>query len=646
MTLNGGSPDTATYTPFPLAAGPQHFFVYYSGTLYPDDDRFTYVIDNTSLDVTVSAPPTVPCSGAGGGAAGIASAITAANGAAGGGVSLEAGCTYTLTSVVATEHGPNGLPVISKPFVIRGNGAILMRDAAAPQLRLLDLNYNNKLALYNVTLKGGSTTDTAGAVQVNGGATLYADSINLYGNTSQLSYGGGALWNNGTTTLLNSTVSHNNAAGGPGGAIVTTTSHLTLDSDTIVDNTAAAAPAGVFGYIGGHAAIARTLLSNGSGGDCGGTLPTDNGYVYSDDATCGLTAATSVQNAGVAAHLVESSHQGGSLFAMPNGGPGKDAVPRASCMQPGGGTVHDMTSPTSPDERNVARPQDGSCDVGAVEVAHVSVAATQDHTAVDTGGSVTFTVTVTTPDGSPPNGILDYSDLRGRPQSMPVSGASPATLSIPMAAGPIGPHYVRFAYTGDGTQDPTASAIYEVDVQPVVTSVSPARGPGIGGTTVTVNGIGLVGVAYAMFGNHAATHLTHKSPTQLTMVAPANPVGKIDIQLYAGNGGSPNEITPADVFTYTPTVTAVSPSSGPKAGGTVVTITGTRFTATSKVLFGTKPATGVTFVSATTLTATAPAHASGAVDVRVNTAAVLSPVGSADLFTYGTTVAAGRLRAI
>jgi hypothetical protein len=308
--------------------------------------------------------------------------------------------------------------------------------------------------------------------------------------------------------------------------------------------------------------------------------------------------------------------------------------------------VQDASSATAPDERNVARPQDGSCDVGAVEVAHVSVAVTQDHTTIDSGDTVTFTVTVTTPDGSPPDGTLTYSDLRGRPQSTPVAGASPAIVSIPMAAGPVGLHPLRFAYTGDGTQDNTISTTYAVDVRPVITSVSPARGPGIGGTTVTVNGIGLGGVTYAMFGDHTATHLTHVSPTQLTMVAPANPVGKIDIQLFGGSGGSPNEITPADAFTYTPTVTAVSPNSGPKVGGTVVTITGTRFTHTSTVLFGTKPATAVTFVSATTLTATAPSHVGGAVDVRVTTAGVLSPVGSADVFTYGATAAAGRIRAI
>ncbi|WP_310305549.1 IPT/TIG domain-containing protein, partial [Sphingomonas sp. BE270] len=48
-----------------------------------------------------------------------------------------------------------------------------------------------------------------------------------------------------------------------------------------------------------------------------------------------------------------------------------------------------------------------------------------------------------------------------------------------------------------------------------------------------------------------------------------------------------------------PTVTAVSPTSGPAAGGTAVTITGTGFTGATAVKFGATSATGITVVSAT-----------------------------------------------
>ena len=53
----------------------------------------------------------------------------------------------------------------------------------------------------------------------------------------------------------------------------------------------------------------------------------------------------------------------------------------------------------------------------------------------------------------------------------------------------------------------------------------------------------------------------------------------------------------------------VSPNSGPGAGGTSVTITGTNFTGATAVTFGGTAATSVTVVSATSITATSPAHA-------------------------------------
>src|SRR5262249_31975084 len=69
-----------------------------------------------------------------------------------------------------------------------------------------------------------------------------------------------------------------------------------------------------------------------------------------------------------------------------------------------------------------------------------------------------------------------------------------------------------------------------------------------------------------------------------------------------------------------PTVTGISPASGPIAGGTAVTITGTNFTGATSVLIGGNAPTAVTFVSATSITATTTAHAAGAVNVAVTTA--------------------------
>jgi hypothetical protein len=61
----------------------------------------------------------------------------------------------------------------------------------------------------------------------------------------------------------------------------------------------------------------------------------------------------------------------------------------------------------------------------------------------------------------------------------------------------------------------------------------------------------------------------------------------------------------------TPTVTSISPSSGPIAGGTSVTITGSNFATGAAVTFGGAAATNVLVVNSTTITAATPAAGSG-----------------------------------
>jgi hypothetical protein len=88
-----------------------------------------------------------------------------------------------------------------------------------------------------------------------------------------------------------------------------------------------------------------------------------------------------------------------------------------------------------------------------------------------------------------------------------------------------------------------------------------------------------------------------------------------------------------------PTVTGVSPNSAPElssACAPTVTVTGTDFvTSQTTVEFGGTPASSVA-VGATpeTLTAVAPSHVRGTVDVTVTTPAGTSPTSGADQFTY------------
>jgi len=108
---------------------------------------------------------------------------------------------------------------------------------------------------------------------------------------------------------------------------------------------------------------------------------------------------------------------------------------------------------------------------------------------------------------------------------------------------------------------------------------------------------------------------------------PGSPVTVVD-GANAGNGQI--------VFAFTqdtPTVTAVSPDTGPPAGGNTVTVTGTNLTGAT-ITFGTNPATGVT-CTVTSCTVTAPAGtAPDTVDVQATTAYGTSTTSAADQYTY------------
>jgi hypothetical protein len=81
-----------------------------------------------------------------------------------------------------------------------------------------------------------------------------------------------------------------------------------------------------------------------------------------------------------------------------------------------------------------------------------------------------------------------------------------------------------------------------------------------------------------------------------------------------------------------PTVTSVSPSSGPTAGGTSVTITGTNFTGATSVTFGGTAAASFTVDSSTQITATTPAGSAGTASVLVTTPGGTNVANT--LFTY------------
>jgi sugar lactone lactonase YvrE len=113
--------------------------------------------------------------------------------------------------------------------------------------------------------------------------------------------------------------------------------------------------------------------------------------------------------------------------------------------------------------------------------------------------------------------------------------------------------------------------------QPVVSSVSPGQGAVAGGTRVRISGSGFTGATAVLFGSSSAEHLEVLSGTEILASSPpgSDTTGYGDVTVLSPGGTSP--LTTADQFIYGPTVTAISPTSGPASGGSAVTITGTGF---------------------------------------------------------------------
>ncbi|MBJ7387853.1 MAG: IPT/TIG domain-containing protein, partial [Sphingomonadaceae bacterium] len=207
-----------------------------------------------------------------------------------------------------------------------------------------------------------------------------------------------------------------------------------------------------------------------------------------------------------------------------------------------------------------------------------------------------------------------------------------------------GTNFVRSGSTQITVQAPSGSGATSVDLifpfsstrvnngfnygdPPTISSISPNFGLPAGGDSVIIVGSNLNGVTAVRFGGTPASSFT-ASFSQITAVAPAGAEGSVDVVVTSPVGSA----TSANGFTYAgePTISQVSPNAG--QSGTSVVITGTNFTGTPTVRFGTANATSVTVNSTTQITAIAPSNATGVFNVSVITSA--GTATRANAFTY------------
>src|SRR5713101_780360 len=188
--------------------------------------------------------------------------------------------------------------------------------------------------------------------------------------------------------------------------------------------------------------------------------------------------------------------------------------------------------------------------------------------------------------------------------------------------------------TQSGTSAKSKADLFTyISSTPTVAYINPSSGPTTGGTSVTITGSGFMCTTTVSFGSTATSDFKVDSDTQITVVSPPGS-GIVDVTVTTPSGTS--STTYDDQFDYIPpppTVRGIDPNNGPATGGTSVTITGTGFTSAASVLFGSTPASGITVISDTQITAISPPGC-GIADVTVSTPNGTSATGTADLFTY------------
>jgi len=235
------------------------------------------------------------------------------------------------------------------------------------------------------------------------------------------------------------------------------------------------------------------------------------------------------------------------------------------------------------------------------------------------------------------------------PASGPVLGGTPVTIT---GAGFVTPVTVHFGGIGATVSAQTATSIdvvapahalgvvdvvvtnpdaqtatrvaaftyvFPANPPPALSTIAPAQATSAGGTTVTLGGSGFVAPVTVTFGSAAATVVSSGAST-VTVVTPPHAAGAVAVVLT--NADTQTSTLPSG-FTFTapavvppPSLTGVTPASGPTAGGTTVALAGADFDVGASVTFGGKVAAVVSRTS-TTLTVTAPAHAAGPVNVVV-----------------------------
>lgn len=268
------------------------------------------------------------------------------------------------------------------------------------------------------------------------------------------------------------------------------------------------------------------------------------------------------------------------------------------------------------------------------------------------GGSGVLSITNTSSIATATNIIADFTGtaLEGNVTVTSNTCASVAPASgctITLTPGNTVVAETDFAISGDNTNSITA-AIAIVTAPPTSANISVSGSPlqltanGSTGNLIitndstTVNALNIVSdfTGTALDGNVTESGNTCASlaPAASCTISYTPGSTVVPPTSFTIQGSNTTSITASIEIASDATLSVVSPSTGSASGGTGVLLSGTGLTGVTSVTFGGTPATSVNVINSTTVTAVAPAHAVGAVDVVIST-----PGGGATLsdgYTY------------